>query len=203
MVLPDPGLRWRPTSAPVASSRTDDIWFLDPAVGWAVNSNGQILKTVDGGDSWQEQLQAGSVYLRCIGFADANVGWVGTLTPGQRLFSTRDGGATWTAVTNIPEVPHRICGLSVVDANVVYASGTNYPTETAAVIKTTDGGDTWSMIDLSDHAALLVDIHFATPERGWVVGGRDAVRCAGQATSRDVVRPVVLFTRTAAIPGPI
>jgi hypothetical protein len=37
--------RWVKTNAPPASSRTDDIWFLDENVGWAVNSNGQILKT--------------------------------------------------------------------------------------------------------------------------------------------------------------
>jgi hypothetical protein len=47
---------WRPTNAPVASSRTDDIWFLDHDRGWAVNSNGQILHTEDGFNSWQEQL---------------------------------------------------------------------------------------------------------------------------------------------------
>src|ERR1051326_8083085 len=43
-----PQLIWRPTNAPIASSRTDDIWFLDPQCGWAVNSNGQIVHTEDG-----------------------------------------------------------------------------------------------------------------------------------------------------------
>ena len=33
--------RWQRTNAPPASSRTDDIWFLDANRGWAVNSNGQ------------------------------------------------------------------------------------------------------------------------------------------------------------------
>jgi hypothetical protein len=49
--------RWRKTNAPVASSRTDDIWFLDSQRGWAVNSNGQILFTADGGDSWNQQAR--------------------------------------------------------------------------------------------------------------------------------------------------
>lgn len=31
-------LNWRRTNAPVASSRTDDIWFIDSDAGWAVNS---------------------------------------------------------------------------------------------------------------------------------------------------------------------
>ena len=57
------------------------------------------------------------------------------------------------------------------------------------------------------HASLLVDIHFETRDRGWVVGGLDAVGCPGQRATRDVVRPVVLFTEdggatwTDLIPG--
>ena len=43
---------WRRTNAPTASSRTDDIWFIDPRVGWAVNSDGNIIKTEDGGGTW-------------------------------------------------------------------------------------------------------------------------------------------------------
>src|SRR5262249_11263373 len=62
-------LQWRPTNAPVASSRTDDVWFLDPKTGWAVNSNGQIIHTSDGGDSWVVQLHDEEVYFRCVAFA--------------------------------------------------------------------------------------------------------------------------------------
>src|SRR6266704_3489089 len=52
-----PVMSWRPTHAPIASSRTDDIWFLDPKVGWAVNSNGSIVHTTDGFDSFNVQFQ--------------------------------------------------------------------------------------------------------------------------------------------------
>ena len=45
-----PTMTWRPTNAPLASSRTDDIWFRTPETGWLVNSNGQIMRTDDGGD---------------------------------------------------------------------------------------------------------------------------------------------------------
>ncbi|MGH4016526.1 MAG: hypothetical protein ACRDSL_21860 [Pseudonocardiaceae bacterium] len=55
---------WRPTNAPVASSRTDDIWFLDPQRGWAVNSNGQIVHTGDGFATWEQQFHDPQVYLR-------------------------------------------------------------------------------------------------------------------------------------------
>jgi photosystem II stability/assembly factor-like uncharacterized protein len=71
--------RWVKTNAPPASSRTDDVWFVDENVGWAVNSNGQILKTEDGFQSFVQQAHLKSNYLRCVAFASADVGWVGTL----------------------------------------------------------------------------------------------------------------------------
>ena len=183
-------LSWRPTNAPVASSRTDDIWFIDPSTGWAVNSNGQILKTFDGGATWVEQFRS-TAYLRCVGFANASRGWVGTLSGSQRLYHTRDGGRSWALVTNIPAVaPSAICGLSVVNESVIYASGTNFPDQPPRMMKSIDGGEIWTGWDMSQHATLLVDTFFATPDRGWVVGGKATV----PNPTRDDVKPVVLFT---------
>src|SRR5215213_1243229 len=153
--------RWVKTKAPTASSRTDDIWFIDENVGWAVNSNGQILKTEDGFETYVQQAHLKGNYLRCIGFANENVGWVGTLDRdmvNDRLFHTIDGGATWKRVENLPsDAPGRICGLSVVDENTVFASGTNYPNELSAVVRTLDGGKTWKVVDLKIQTTILVD----------------------------------------------
>ena len=183
-------LQWRPTNAPVASSRTDDIWFLDPATGWAVNSNGQILITTDGGATWTEQFRA-TAYLRCVGFANRMKGWVGALSESQSLFHTVNGGELWQRVNNLPAVaPVFICGLSVVNESVIYASGTNEPEEPARMIKSVDGGVTWTGWEMSEHATLLVDCFFTSPERGWVVGGKAQV----PNPTRDDVKPVVLFT---------
>ncbi len=181
---------WSPTNAPVASSRTDDIWFLDPQVGWAVNSNGQIIHTTDGGNSWIRQFQT-NVYFRCIAFANALRGWCGTLTSSNRMFQTDNGGNTWRPVTNLPPgAPSAICGLSVVSDQVVYASGTNFPDRPARMIKTTDGGRNWSAWEMKPWADLLVDCYFIDEMTGWVVGGKSP---RGNPT-RENVKPVVLFT---------
>jgi len=188
---------WSRTNAPFASSRTDDIWFADPRRGWAVNSNGHILHTADGGTTWQRQLSAGgTAYLRCIGFVDDRRGWVGVLEdPARRLFETSDGGATWSvveAVAQLPAAPIAICGLSVVDERVVYGTGTNQPGPPTGVIKTVDGGKTWTAQDMGEHATLLVDVLFVDERRGWVVGGKAAPDVPNP--DRPDVRPVVLFT---------
>jgi photosystem II stability/assembly factor-like uncharacterized protein len=186
--------QWRPTGAPFASSRTDDIWFLDADRGWTVNSNGHILHTVDGGDTWERQFNASTpqaTYLRCVGFADERLGWVGTLTASRRLYHTSDGGTSWVRVANLPpEAPPAICGLSVVDKQVVYGSGTNFPDRPAGVIKTVDGGANWTATDMGEHATLLVDVLFTDEQHGWVVGGKAEVA----NPTRDDVVPVVLRT---------
>lgn len=182
---------WRVTNAPVASSRTDDIFFIDPQRGWAVNSNGQILNTEDGFTTWQEQFHDPEVYFRCVGFATASRGWVGTLTAGKRMFETADGGATWTAVAGLPPLaPSAVCGLSVVDESVVYASGTNFPNRPPRMMRTIDGGASWQAWDMSAHATLLVDTYFSDAEHGWVVGGKASVA----NPTRNDVRAVVLRT---------
>lgn len=193
MTLPNPGLLWRKTTAPVAG-RTDDIWFATPDIGWAVNGDGKILKTEDGGNNWTLQHQDTEVYLRCVAFSGTKVGFAGAVGGPRRLFATRDGGVNWSVVGNLPPKPAKICGLAVVDEQVIYASGTNDPIDDPAILKTTDGGATWTSIDMRPHASMLIDIHFQTRDRGWVVGGRDAVVCPGRRATRDMVRPVVLFT---------
>ncbi len=132
------GLSWHPTGAPKAR-RHDDVWFHDEQLGWAVNSDGNILNTTDGGATWTVQQSTPGVYLRCIGFANKDRGWVGTLTPSRRLYSTPNGGANWSVATGLPtNSPVAICGLSVVNDRVVFGSGTNRPVDVPGMIKTID-----------------------------------------------------------------
>src|SRR5215213_2406901 len=209
----DVNLHWHRTCARTAA-RYDDIWFVDPEIGWAVNSNGQILNTTDGGASWSPtKLPEGTrVYWRCIGFvATSRRGWAGGFRLGMtsgRLYATTDG-ETWESIdARLPteDAPPAICGLSVVNEQVVYASGTNEPELPAAMVKTIDGGATWSGWRMADHATLLVDTYFTTAERGWVVGGK--VNGANpspepgpnaQCESRRDVKPVVLFTADGGV----
>lgn len=151
-------------------SRHDDIFFISATTGWIVNLSGEIFHTVDGGATWVQQADL-SVPLRSVGFASEQVGWAGTLDGEAVLFETRDGGATWTDITdqlgNL--VPEGICGLWVVNEQVVYGVGQfNGPPR---LIKTTDGGVTWSGQDLSSQIGTLVDVYFFDEQRGVIVGG--------------------------------
>ncbi|HKI77336.1 MAG TPA: YCF48-related protein [Ignavibacteriaceae bacterium] len=172
----------------VTAARFDDISFVNPSLGWVANSSGQIYKTTDGGNSWTQQLQI-SGYFRSIKFADSLNGWAGTLNQTQLLFHTVDGGDHWNLVTNIPTIPvipKRICGLSVVNKDVIYGSGAyDGP---AIIIKTTNGGATWQSIDMSSYATNLIDIYFINKDSGFVVGGSpNAIFNPNNGTTKVVV----------------
>lgn len=162
------------------AARHDDVFFVNPLTGWVVNGTGKVYKTTDGGASWQMVLNIPGVYWRSIGFADSLKGWVGSLDSVDVLYSTTDGGATWNEVENISEPrPDGICGISVVNESVVYASGEyNGP---ARVIKTTDGGSNWTSTDLAPDAGALVDCHFFNADSGFVVGSTNGIYQSGYA----------------------
>lgn len=157
--------------SPIPPARFDDIFFIDASTGWIVNSRGRIYRTTDGGASWQLQLDEPLAYFRDVGFADAHRGWAGVVVGLENLFySTSDGGETWKPVPNtLDPLTAGICGLSVVDRDVVYGSGAFYGVP--RVVKTTDGGASWSSTAMDSHATTLVDCLFWDRDNGIVVGG--------------------------------
>jgi photosystem II stability/assembly factor-like uncharacterized protein len=161
--------RWAALPAAPVTSRIDDLHFVDPLTGWIATGDGTIYRTNDGGISWQPQFTDPELYFRCIRFADRDHGWAGTLVTPKLLFATANGGATWEVVTNLPEPrPNALCGLWAPSSRVVYAVGSF--SGPARVLKTGDGGATWSSSDLSSLAETLVDVYFWNELEGIVVG---------------------------------
>ena len=184
--------RWRELPGAPIAGRMDDVFFVNPSVGWVASNNcsfygcsGEIWKTTDGGASWALQFNAGT-YVRSIGFVDSQTGWMGTIFDSTiPLYKTTDGGSSWHPVDSIPEPrPEGICGISIVNDSVVFASGRYYGPP--RVIKTTDRGMTWSSMDLSQYAGGLVDCYFVNADSGFVVGSTSSDPYTGY--------PRVLFT---------
>ncbi len=179
------------------SGRHDDIVFLRPSLGWMVNISGNVYRTGDGGETWDLLHADEQVSFRSVGFADEELGWAGNLNafsdpaPGVALFETRDGGVTWSNVTDRvtgPE-PVGICGIWVADERRVYAVGRwNGP---AIFVRTRDGGVSWQSRDMAPLATGLVDVHFFDVDRGLVIGGRGV---GNPTVAMDTSRTVILST---------
>lgn len=168
---------WQPLANIVSNTnnqRFDDVFFIDDQIGWAANGfYASVYKTLDGGETWTEQLNESQLgknyYFRNIEFLNENIGFLGTLD--GDFFKTNDGGDTWTIVSNISPNPPAICGLDAVGNSTIYGCGAYFMP--AHIIKSTDSGDTWQFIDMSAYANALVEIYFLTEDIGFVSGRND------------------------------
>lgn len=81
-----------------------------------------VLKTTDGGDSWQELPLVVDPKAQTfgVGFVDERHGWIGGVPHG---FETRDGGATWTAAPEIGVATNKIRVVPDGDARAVFGIG--------------------------------------------------------------------------------
>ncbi len=73
---------------------TDPIFFINQDTGWIGGSNGFLIKTTDGGETWQYH-NAGPVYITSLFFNNEHDGWL-TGFDGA-LYQTIDGGNLWQA----------------------------------------------------------------------------------------------------------
>ncbi len=168
-------------NAPAAEFVNDDIFFVDENKGWMVNLDGFIYRTQDGGDSWDTLLIQPGTAFRSICFVDSLHGFAGNLGPGSwisnitdtiALYETVDGGVNWTPVTTINGTyPAGICGIILVNENVIYAVG-RYAGP-CVYLKTTDGGATWNSTNMMSEYQNLIDVYFFSADTGIIVGGKN------------------------------
>ncbi|MFT3794764.1 T9SS type A sorting domain-containing protein [Flavobacterium sp.] len=162
---------WHEVLPPPDSGRFDDVFFLNPNLGWAAGNGGYVYKTTNGGVTWSDSGYFPETYIRNIEFMDANNGFLGLLDYG--FYRTTDGGATWIDIApdvfTAPNFPAAICGLDAVDANTIYGCGAYFGP--AYVIKSTNGGATWQYIDMSAYAETLVEVLFVDANVGFASGG--------------------------------
>jgi photosystem II stability/assembly factor-like uncharacterized protein len=131
---------------PIASTLTA-VSFADPKHGWAVGNWGAILRTEDGGETWQLQrsdLHA-DIPLFGVYFRTVRQGWATGLW--SLLLATDDGGANWRLIKPPAEHGADRTGLNF---NAIFPAGANtllIPAEQGKVLLSADNGATWKVID--------------------------------------------------------
>jgi photosystem II stability/assembly factor-like uncharacterized protein len=172
--------------------KQDDIFFLNPDLGWYVNGAGKIFKTTDGGVKWVEKFNSPGSFFRCIAFVDEMNGFAGNIGPGYfpnvsdptPMYQTRDGGESWTPVTNITGPPVAgLCAIEVVREPYINAGELDHKVRIyaggrvggpAVMMVSDDAGESWRSIDMSDHCAMILDIRFINSKVGFISAASSA-----------------------------
>jgi len=152
------------TLTPIDFGVTEDfrgLHFADTSNAWVSGTNGTILHTSDGGQTWIPQPSNVSALLDDVTFIGLDRGWV--VGDQGTILHTADGGITWTAqpVTGAFSSLYDIdfaddtSGWLVGDGGIIFHS--------------TDGGETWEPVP-SGTTNTLLGVDFTDVETGWISG---------------------------------
>ncbi|OAB78888.1 YCF48-related protein [Cochleicola gelatinilyticus] len=142
----------------------EKIEFLTADKGFAVGYN-IVLKTEDGGDSWEEITIADNVnrYVS-LNFFNENVGIVTAFVTsgvGFEIYTTNDGGSTWTITDSIDNVGS--ISLDYADETTVFSVGNN-----ERIAKSIDGGNTWETVRTGMPQFFSLEVFFKDTNNGIV-----------------------------------
>jgi photosystem II stability/assembly factor-like uncharacterized protein len=152
------------------------VWFFDDLHGLTTGGGGFISTTIDGGANWTNtgQLDGGEDALS-IFFINSLIGWA----CGGAINKSINGGATWTGQDisgtlfldgfkyNKIQFTSELIGYS--SAN--YDNSGNPTLIVPRVIKSINGGDTWTELTLPVINKLINGIYFISDNIGFAVGG--------------------------------
>jgi hypothetical protein len=138
-----------------------DLTFISETTGFAVSNFGVVLKTTDGGYSWEQLLSQVNFFLSEIQFTDNQTGYIiGGDNTGGFLVKTINAGQTWQVINlNTPD-KKRPTGMFFLNNTTGFISGEKL------FRKTTDGGQTWS--DISGAVTEnIYDVSFKNADEGY------------------------------------
>lgn len=161
---------WEKLQSPVTGTLRF-LSFADSLNGWAAGEAGTIIRTTDGGDSWEIQNSTVQTFIMDIFFVDKNYGWALTLRDvfpfNSVLLKTTNGGNEWMA-NDLSDSLGVVRTIFFFDSLNGFAGG-------SGILLTSDGGSTWTETEIDSNMVSDFPIHrfkFYSRQFGYACGGR-------------------------------
>ena len=170
-------------------ARLRGVSAVNSQVAWASGSDSTVLRTSDGGATWNKlTVSSDKLDFRDIDAMDERTAYVLAIGNGDasRIYKTTDAGATWTLQFKNTEAKAFYDAMSFWDANHGIVIGDSIAGEFCILI-TDNGGRTWNRIPKSSlPAALPNEGAFAASGTNIAVWGssRAWIATGGAAKSR-------------------
>jgi len=130
------------------NQRLRGVSAVSEQVAWASGAGSTILRTDDGGLSWQKFIVGSDTLdFRDIDAIDAQTAYVMSIGngPASRIYKTTDGGTTWKVQFRNKDEKAFLDAMSFWDANHGIAFGDSVDKQ-FYILTTADGGRTWSRV---------------------------------------------------------
>lgn len=127
--------QWEPVNTGVNINSFYDVFCISSSNIIAVGSEGTILKSTNGGDSWTKKTSGTTAILLKVQFPTENIGYI--LCDNGKILKSTDGGETWIEKQTGFNNPTYFTDLSCVDENIIFTSN----------LKSTDGGENWILLN--------------------------------------------------------
>ncbi|MBS7336919.1 MAG: hypothetical protein KIG81_03560, partial [Thermoguttaceae bacterium] len=184
---PLPSYRNRPEQR--ADAALNDVFFISANVGWAVGDRGVVLKSVDGGETWNLCETNVDANLFAVSFFDERYGLAvgGRVMPSTKgglgvILRTIDGGVTWGEVEHAAFPILR--DVKILDPQTAWIAGDSSTMYPSGLFVSEDTGVSWIAESGSKHSGWR-SILYDPAER---LGAGVTMRGELQTVSGDALR---------------
>lgn len=149
------GVFFQPSPAPWqeqasgVTARLRGVSAVSERVAWASGAAGTVLRTIDGGATWQIRAVPGAERLdfRDVDAFSDSVAYILSIGPGEasRIFKTVDGGATWAEQFRNTDPKVFLDAMTFRDANHGFAFSDSVDGQ-FVILRTSNGGAAWERV---------------------------------------------------------
>ena len=159
---------WKLLDNPLPGAHYSKVDFIDDNTGFAIGFPGILIKTTDGGKTWSDKSFSGGRGITAMEFITAKTGFLAVDSSG--IMKTEDAGDHWTKV--LDPIPNTMV-MNIQFLNE--KTGFLFTNPNRIILKTKDGGKTWSHMILNanfkeftdEPAFKLQHLYFLDEQKGY------------------------------------